>query len=176
MKETVGQLIKKVNEFHKAFDISGQDDDLRIKLYKEELDEYNEAKTIEDKLDAVVDMLYIACGTMDLYGLDVEDIEMESYIVFKSDEYYEEFHKYTYSGVVKSLILQTEFPTKLILEAFDIVHASNMSKLDENGKPVINGENGVFDERKPLKKVLKSNLFKEPDFSELLNRPVREFL
>lgn len=176
MKETVEQLIKKVNEFHKAFDISGQDDDLRIKLYKEELDEYNEAKTIEDKLDAVVDMLYIACGTMDLYGLDVQDIEMESYIVFESDEYYEEFHKYTYSGLVKSLILQSEFPIKLILEAFDIVHASNMSKLDENGKPVINGENGVFDERKPVGKVLKSNLFVEPNFSELLNRPVKDFL
>lgn len=176
MKEAVGKLISKVGEFHKAFGISGQDDDLRVKLYKEELVEYLEAETIQDKLDAVVDMLYIACGTMDLYGFNFEDMPLENYRSAKSDEYYTDFTKWGYSGVIKSLLLQTEFPTKLILEAFDIVHASNMSKLDENGKPVINGENGVFDERKPLGKVLKSNLFVSPDFSELLNRPVKEFL
>lgn len=176
MKEIVEKLINTVGEFHKAFGISGQDDNLRIKLYKEELDEYNDAQTMEDKLDAVVDMLYIACGTMDLYGFNFEDMLLEDYKACNSDEYYTDFTKWGYSGIIKSLLTQTEFPTKLILEAFDIVHASNMSKLGENGKPVINGENGVFDERKPKGKVLKSNLFKDPDFSELLNRPVREFL
>lgn len=176
MKETVEKLINEVEEFHKAFGISGQDDNLRIKLYKEELDEYNDAQTIEDKLDAVVDMLYIACGTMDLYGFKYKYFPVRGDDEFKDEWIFEELDEENYSAIIDSLLTQTEFPTKLILEAFDIVHASNMSKLDENGKPVINGENGVFDERKPKGKVLKSKLFKEPDFSELLNRPVREFL
>ena len=129
MKETVEKLISNVGEFHKAFGISGQDDDLRIKLYKEELDEYLDARTTEDKLDAVVDMLYIACGTMDLYNLSFEDMPLGVYRAPTSDEYYTEFTKWAYSGVIKSLLTQTDFPTKLILEAFDIVHASNMNKL-----------------------------------------------
>ena len=176
MKETVEQLIKKVNEFHKAFNVSGQDDDLRIKLYKEELDEYNKAKTIEDKLDAVVDMLYIACGTMDLFEFDYIHYTMHVDEEFKDEYLFEGMDNEYYSAIIDSLLTQTEFPTKLILKAFDIVHASNMSKLDGNGRPVINGENGIFDERKPLGKVLKSNLFVEPNFSELLSRPVKDFL
>lgn len=176
MKETVEKLISKVGgEFHKAFGISGQDDDLRIKLYKEELDEYLDARTTEDKLDAVVDMLYIACGTMDLYKFKYRDVGYLHIKAFNDMDAYTDVHMFNYNAIIQSLLTETEFPTKLILEAFDIVHASNMSKLDENGKPVINGENGVFDERKPLKKVLKSKLFRDPDFSELLNRPVKEF-
>lgn len=43
-------------------------------------------------------------------------------------------------------------------QLFDEVHRSNMSKLDEFGKPVMR-EDG---------KVLKSNLFSPPDFSSIL--------
>jgi predicted HAD superfamily Cof-like phosphohydrolase len=57
-----------------------------------------------------------------------------------------------------------------IQEAFDIVHASNMSKLDDNGKPIINGKNGAYDESRPMGKVLKSNNFKEPDFKNILEK------
>lgn len=55
-----------------------------------------------------------------------------------------------------------------IQEAFDIVHASNMSKLDDDGKPLINGEKGVLVPGKPLGKVIKSENFVEPDFTEIL--------
>jgi hypothetical protein len=44
-----------------------------------------------------------------------------------------------------------------------------MSKLDDNGKPLINGENGVFDETRPIGKVIKSKNFSEPNFSDILN-------
>ncbi len=56
-----------------------------------------------------------------------------------------------------------------IEEAFDIVHQSNMSKL-ENGKPVVNGENGVFDRKKPVGKIIKGKDFKEPCFDNILNK------
>lgn len=45
-----------------------------------------------------------------------------------------------------------------LIEAFQEVHKSNMSKLDENGKPVKRGDG----------KVIKSNLFKKPDLSKIL--------
>lgn len=51
---------------------------------------------------------------------------------------------------------------------FAEVHASNMSKLDENGNPIINGENGVLDETRPLGKVLKSDKFREPELKQFV--------
>lgn len=53
-------------------------------------------------------------------------------------------------------------------QMYDEVMNSNMSKLDENGQPIINGENGVFDSSRPLGKILKSKLFKEPDLKQFL--------
>jgi predicted HAD superfamily Cof-like phosphohydrolase len=41
---------------------------------------------------------------------------------------------------------------------FDEVHRSNMSKLDENGRPIY----------RPDGKVLKSNRFREPDLAAIL--------
>ena len=55
-----------------------------------------------------------------------------------------------------------------IQEAFDIVHESNMSKL-QDGQPVINGKNGVMDWRKPKGKIIKGKDFKEPCFNSILN-------
>ena len=55
-----------------------------------------------------------------------------------------------------------------IKNRFDEVQKSNMSKLDDNGKPITNGENGVMDWRKPVGKILKSKNFVEPDFTNIL--------
>lgn len=53
-------------------------------------------------------------------------------------------------------------------KAFDEVTKSNMSKLDENGKPIINGENGIYDETRPLGKILKSKNYFEPNLKQFL--------
>lgn len=55
----------------------------------------------------------------------------------------------------------------IIEKAFEEVHASNMSKLDENGKPIINGENGVWDDSRPKGKVLKSKDYFPPNLKQL---------
>ena len=55
-----------------------------------------------------------------------------------------------------------------IEEIFDEIQRSNMSKLDENGKAIINGENGVFDSSKPWGKVLKSLNFTEPNLKQFI--------
>lgn len=56
----------------------------------------------------------------------------------------------------------------LIIPIFNEITASNMSKLDENGNPIINGQNGVFDETKPIGKILKSDKYFKPDLKKFL--------
>lgn len=43
----------------------------RCNLMEEELQEYKDAETIEDKYDALIDMLFVLLGTFDLHGLPV---------------------------------------------------------------------------------------------------------
>ena len=56
----------------------------------------------------------------------------------------------------------------ILEKAFKEVHNSNLSKLDEDGLPIINGENGVWDSSRPKGKLLKSKLFKEPNLEQFL--------
>lgn len=51
---------------------------------------------------------------------------------------------------------------------FEEIQKSNMSKLDEEGKPVINGQNGVNDPNKPWGKVLKGINFFEPNLKQFI--------
>ena len=53
-------------------------------------------------------------------------------------------------------------------DAFNEVVRSNMSKLGLDGKPIINGENGIFDETRPLGKILKPSHFSEPNLKQFL--------
>ena len=55
-----------------------------------------------------------------------------------------------------------------LIEGFNEVVASNMSKLDEVGLPIINGEDDVWDESKPKGKILKSKNFFEPNLKQFL--------
>ena len=55
-----------------------------------------------------------------------------------------------------------------LIEGFNEVQRSNMSKLDEVGLPIINGENGVLDESRPLGKILKSKNYSEPNLKQFL--------
>ena len=56
----------------------------------------------------------------------------------------------------------------IIEKAFNEVQDSNMSKLDDEGLPIINGENGVWDESRPKGKILKSKNFFEPNLKQFL--------
>jgi len=56
----------------------------------------------------------------------------------------------------------------IIEKCFNEVQRSNMSKLDDDGFPIINGEKGVFDETRPLGKILKSSKFSEPNLKQFL--------
>lgn len=52
---------------------------------------------------------------------------------------------------------------------FEEVVASNMSKLDDDGYPIINGQGGVDDPTKPVGKILKSKNFFEPNLKKILD-------
>lgn len=56
----------------------------------------------------------------------------------------------------------------IIEKCFNEVQRSNMSKLDDDGFPIINGEKGVLDETRPLGKILKSSNFSEPNLKQFL--------
>lgn len=56
----------------------------------------------------------------------------------------------------------------IICKCFNEIQESNMSKLDENGKAIINGENGVWDDSRPAGKILKSKNYTEPNLSQFL--------
>ena len=58
----------------------------------------------------------------------------------------------------------------IIDDVFNEISGSNMSKLDENGKPIINGQNGVLDNTKPLGKVLKSKMYYAPDLERIFEK------
>ena len=53
-----------------------------------------------------------------------------------------------------------------IEEVFQEIQRSNMSKLDENGKPIIN--DGIIDPTRPVGKVLKSKEYSQPNIKEIL--------
>ena len=93
------------------------------------------------------------------------------------DEYLEAVEQNDLVGVVDSLSDQLYILCGTILEhglqhiiedCFSEVQRSNMSKLDDDGKPIINGENGVFDESRPKGKILKSKNFSEPNLKQFL--------
>jgi predicted HAD superfamily Cof-like phosphohydrolase len=56
----------------------------------------------------------------------------------------------------------------VIAAVFDEIQRSNMSKLDDYGKPIINGENGILDGSRPMGKILKSKSYSEPNIKQFL--------
>ena len=56
----------------------------------------------------------------------------------------------------------------IIGDVFNEIHQSNMSKLDENEEPIINGVNG-FDDTRPIGKILKSENYFKPNLKQFLN-------
>ena len=56
----------------------------------------------------------------------------------------------------------------IITDVFAEIHRSNMSKLDGNGNPIINGINGVLDPSREIGKVLKSSNYSEPNLKQFL--------
>ena len=175
-------MISQVAQFHDAFGVKrGKVDvELRYKLFKEEFEEYKDAKDLVERADAIVDMLYIACGTLDVHRWEYEqdyddDLRYDEDFTLECIEGLLDLyrrHDDAYEiEVIITYILDLAYHNNILdilPELFNEVHASNMSKLDKNGKPIIN--DGILDPRKPIGKILKSELFFEPKLKEILER------
>jgi predicted HAD superfamily Cof-like phosphohydrolase len=129
---TLQQTIRHVRDFHTAFLLPARNEPtaeldereymLRFNLMKEENEEYLDAVRNGDLVeiaDALGDMLYILCGTINAHGLQEK-----------------------------------------MAAVFEEIQRSNMSKLDDNGKPIFR-EDG---------KVMKSNNYFKPDIRAILEK------
>ena len=151
------KMIEQVKEFYIAFKqeehlkdygITPERMVLRNKLWNEECEELVEAIEKKDKvkiLDAIVDMMYVRIGTLlehhrgayFMAGNDMELINCSKYFTKHID-----------------------INLKLLEDAFDEVHRSNMSKLDENGEPIFR-EDG---------KVMKGSNYFKPNLKTILEK------
>lgn len=75
-------LVKDIVQFHQKFDLNSPDKPsqlstellkFRIKFMREELNEYVKSSGLEGKLDALVDLVYVAIGTAYLHGFDFNE-------------------------------------------------------------------------------------------------------
>lgn len=126
---------------------------LWIKLIEEELAElYKEVPGTENHLKELADLTYVYTGldllTQPVLGalMSEEEISSVSKVLQRAERAMKEY--LTYYGA------------ETIDEAFSRVHKSNMSKLGNDGKPILR-EDG---------KVLKGPNYKAPDLSDLVKK------
>lgn len=136
-----------VADFHQAFNVEKVDEldeknlALRYSLLKEEFDEYR-AATFNASTEVVSGKLVSTINQIEMLDALADMV----YVIYGTAEL---------------------FGWDLD-EALRRVHTSNMSKLGEDGRPIINGENGVYDETKPKGKVLKSKNYEPPMLEDLV--------
>lgn len=138
--------------------------------------------------DAICDMLYILFGTSITHGFNDANFNFEKkFLILSADENILSLisnlsrESIIYRFDEKSRLEVVEFSIYRVLqiaielnvldaldEMFTEVHKSNLSKLDDEGNPLINGNNWVLDVNKPLGKVLKSKNFFEPNLYGIL--------
>jgi predicted HAD superfamily Cof-like phosphohydrolase len=105
---------------------------LHASLLQEELAEFAASDGLEEQIDGLIDLIYVAVGALLHLGLNPNQIH----------------------------------------QAFSEVQCSNMTKVMDNGKPLIN--DGVIDPSKPIGKVLKTNNYTPPSIAEALRLPAED--
>ena len=136
-------MIDKVREFHQAFGHPVSDEITLSPFGVEDHQSLHDlrVKLIQEELDELTDAL----GNGDI--VEVADaISDLLYVVIGA-------------GLVYGIPME---------ETFAEVHASNMTKLGEDGKPLLNGINTDLDPSKPLGKVVKGPNYRNPDIRSVL--------
>lgn len=159
--------------------------EMRKKILEEEFVEYYDAVAIKDGIemaDALADISYVTCGTAISYGLTPHpELSYQYFPAFPFDgttaativtDLRKALADYMFAEALNDLVLIDESLCNILSvafraadyhkiplqEIFNEVHRSNMSKLDENGKPIFR-EDG---------KILKSKLYTPPDIKKIL--------
>jgi Phosphoribosyl-ATP pyrophosphohydrolase len=150
-----------VREWHMKFNIHPPENvsdlasfiELRDKLFFEELKEYLDAgKDLIERADAIVDMMYIIAGSLELCDRADKKISrlLDSYVT-KANTY------------LKMVELLTDLEENSLIKEkikllFIEVNDSNHTKADKDGNPIYR-EDG---------KLLKGEFFKEPQIKKVL--------
>ena len=140
-------------EFIRSFDGS-TDIKLWIKLLDEEGKELEEALQGTDRahvLKEAADVVYVIAPVMVLAQMLYENGMLSDEVRDLAEEKVAFADKYMTA-------VATMFSEDTVAKALELVHASNMSKLGEDGKPI----------RRDDGKILKGPNYKEPDLSGLI--------
>lgn len=159
---------------------------LRVEMFDSEVAEFLNAyysKDVVEQVDGLCDELFLLLGDYVSFGLNskltfkIESGVEESVKVFSVaslmlsenllttgdfEEIENIFNLRVEACMIRALKLFGSNAEELITTCLEAVCDSNMSKLGEDGKPIINGQNGVLDETRPLGKVLKGKNFFPP--------------
>lgn len=140
--EIFKKFFSDINDFRTAFDLpigvpySAQDYQLHFDLYREEMRELFSAETRVDKIDAIVDSLYVLFGKYVQFDIVLDEQEPCEL------------------NIIETLLSSSEELNFDILKGWDIVHHSNMSKLcnDDNVQATLDHYTalGVSVEAKPV--------------------------
>ena len=140
--EIFKKFFSDITDFRTAFDLpigvpySAQDYQLHFDLYREEMQELFSAETRVDKIDAIVDSLYVLFGKYVQFDIVLDEQEPCEL------------------NIIETLLSASEELNFDILKAWDILHHSNMSKLcnDDNVQATLDHYTalGVSVEAKPV--------------------------
>jgi predicted HAD superfamily Cof-like phosphohydrolase len=140
-----------VAEFIRTFKAS-LDLRLWVKLVQEELSEYHASiYGSENMLKEIADLLYVRTGFIMVLGGGIGEG-----VITEEEE--QEWKDLLHNVSEAFELAEEQFSTATIWEAFKRVHISNMSKLGEDGKPILR-EDG---------KIMKGPNYKEPYLTDLL--------
>ncbi len=128
--------------------ITEETKELREAYEKKELSDENMADIFKELADVIYVVAYFY-NVMPVYAPEVVDDTTNQELQDILDEAAE---------VVTMVSQKLRIPLPLILNSFEIVHASNMSKLDENGKPI----------RRDDGKIMKGPNYTAPDMMPIV--------
>lgn len=167
-----------LNNFERTKQIS-----LSNTLVEEEHNEYIEANNRYEKIDAIIDSVFVLIQCLDSYGIKFTN--MLDYVKIKTSTVRDKMEVFNYIEIVLNYIdelndLSVVDPILYVKEVYE----SNMSKMCHSKEELVNTETyysnrgiktnrNILGEGKYLvlrnsdKKVLKSVNFKEPDFEKV---------
>ena len=142
-----------LEEFIRTFKAS-LDPRLWIKLIKEEVEEYDEAHKVDDRIEMlkeIADVIYVKIGFLVVIGVGLGNNLL-------TEKELADWNATLHLSGERVKEAEAVFGWDTIMEAFKRVHLSNMSKLGIDGKPIFR-EDG---------KVLKGPNYKKPYLTDLI--------
>lgn len=143
--------------------------ELREAYEKPEMSDENLAEIFKEGADLIYVIAHFY-NTMPVYAVELLSDERNQRIQDIIDEA---------GSLMSSVSHRLQIPLPLFVAAFEIVHASNMSKLDDEGKPVyredgkvMKGPNYVAPDMTPVVKAYKEFLIKQEEAK--FNQPTEE--